>query len=92
MAGLSGVLAGLYLNDVYPAMGIHITHKMLSIVLIGVLGSLRGALLVAFGLALVEGVILPATRLPVPSEAVTLPALALASIAQTWGRSADIRL
>ncbi len=92
MAGLSGVLAGLYLNDVYPAMGIHITHKMLSIVLIGVLGSLRGALLVAFGLALVEGVILPATRLPVPSEAVILPALALASIAQTWGRNADIRL
>jgi branched-subunit amino acid ABC-type transport system permease component len=28
LAGVSGVLAGLYLNDVYPDMGITITYKI----------------------------------------------------------------
>jgi branched-subunit amino acid ABC-type transport system permease component len=75
LAGISGVLAGLYLNDVYPAMGTAITHKLLAVVLIGALGSLRGAILVAFAWALIEGVLLPATRLPVPPEAVLLVTL-----------------
>lgn len=79
LAGVSGVLAGLYLNDVYPSMGTVITHKILALVLIGTLGSLRGAILAAYALALIEGVLLPATRLPIPSEVVLLVALALIS-------------
>ena len=79
LAGVSGVLAGLYLNDVYPAIGTAITHKILALVLIGTLGSLRGAILAAYVFALIEGVLLPATRLPIPSEVALLVALALVS-------------
>jgi branched-chain amino acid transport system permease protein len=75
LAGISGVLAGLYLNEVYPAMGTASTHKILAIVLIGVLGNLRGAVLVAFSWAVIEGVLLPAMRLPVPPEAILLVTL-----------------
>jgi branched-subunit amino acid ABC-type transport system permease component len=79
LAGVSGVLAALYLNDVYPAMGTMITHKVLALVLVGTLGSLRGAVLAAFALGLAEGVFLPATRLPVPSEAILLITLVVRS-------------
>jgi branched-subunit amino acid ABC-type transport system permease component len=80
LAGVSGVLAGLYINDVHPAMGVDMTHKILSFALIGTLGNLRGAVLTAYGLALAEGLLLPALRLPLPSEGVLLLALLLASL------------
>jgi branched-chain amino acid transport system permease protein len=80
LAGVSGVLAGLYLNDVYPAMGVDMTHKIISFTLIGTLGNLRGAVLTAYGLALAEGILLPALRLPLPSEGGLLLALLIASL------------
>ena len=79
LAGTGGVLAGLYLNDVYPAMGITITHKVLALVLIGTLGCLRGAVLAAFTLALVEGLVLPILYRALFSDVVLLVALAMAS-------------
>ncbi len=80
LAGVGGVLAALYLNDVHPDMGIRVTHKIVTLVLIGTLGSLRGAVGIAFALALVEGMLLPVTRMPVPSEAFLLLALVVASL------------
>jgi len=80
LAGVSGVLAGLYINDIHPAMGVDMTHKIISFALIGTLGNLRGAVLTAYGLALAEGLLLPALRLPLPSEGVLLLALLLASL------------
>lgn len=80
LAGMGGVLTGLYLNEVHPAMGTHMTHKVVGLVLIGTLGSLRGALLMAFAWAFLEGAFFPATRVWVPPEASLLLALALASI------------
>jgi branched-subunit amino acid ABC-type transport system permease component len=79
LAGTGGVLAGLYLNEVYPAMGITITHKILALVLIGTLGCLRGAVLAAFALALIEGLILPILYRALLSDVVLLVALAMAS-------------
>jgi branched-subunit amino acid ABC-type transport system permease component len=79
LAGTGGVLAGLYLNDVYPAMGITITHKILALVLIGALGCLRGVVLAAFALALIEGLILPILYRALLSDVVLLVALATAS-------------
>jgi branched-subunit amino acid ABC-type transport system permease component len=79
LAGTGGVLAGLYFNDVYPAMGITITHKVLALVLIGTLGCLRGAVLAAFTLALVEGLVLPILYRALFSDVVLLVALAMAS-------------
>ena len=87
LAGVSGVLAGLYLNDVHPAMGVNMTHKIISFALIGSLGSLRGAVLTAYGLALAEGILLPALRLPLPSEGVLLLALLLASLRGAVGQA-----
>jgi branched-chain amino acid transport system permease protein len=82
LAGVGGVLTGLYLNDVHPAMGTHIMHSVVGLVLIGTLGSLRGALLMAFAWALLEGTCFPAMRVWVPPEASLLLALALASVLQ----------
>jgi branched-chain amino acid transport system permease protein len=80
LAGVSGVLAGLYLNDVYPAMGTHMTHKLLILMLLSAPGNVHRALVMAFGLAFLEGVGLPATRLRLPPEAVLLVALAGVSL------------
>lgn len=83
LAGVSGVLSGVS-QGVHPMMGIRMTYKMCAVVLVGTLGSVRGAIAAAFGLALAEGVVLPITRLPLPSEAVFLVVLAIASV--TWAR------
>ena len=79
LAGISGVLAGLYLNDVYPAMGIAMTYKVLALMLIGTLVGLRGAVLAAFALALLEGLVLPVTYRPLLSDATLLATLAVVS-------------
>jgi branched-subunit amino acid ABC-type transport system permease component len=91
LAGVGGVLTGLYLNDVHPAMGTHITHRVVGLVLIGTLGSLRGALLMAFAWALLEGTFFSATRVWVPPEASLLLALALASVLQSAETSREKR-
>jgi branched-subunit amino acid ABC-type transport system permease component len=79
LAGMGGGLAGLYLNDVDPTMGMAVTHKILALVLIGTLGCLRGAVLTAFALALIEGLVLPILYRPLLADAVLLMALAVAS-------------
>ena len=76
---MGGVLAGLYLNDVYPAMGIAMTHKVLALMLIGTLACLRGAVLAAFALALLEGLVLPVIYRPLLSDAMLLVTLAVVS-------------
>lgn len=80
LAGIAGVLGGVYLNDVHPAMGTMVTHKIMAIVLIGAFGNLYSMVLTSFSLALIEGVLLPATTLPIPLEAVLVLALAGASM------------
>ena len=77
LAGMGGVLAGLYLNDVYPAMGIAMTHKVLVLMLIGTLACLRGAVLAAFALALLEGLVLPVIYRSLLSDVVLLVTLAV---------------
>jgi branched-chain amino acid transport system permease protein len=79
LAGMSGVLAGLYLNDIYPAMGIAMTYKVLALMLIGTLVGLRGAVLAAFALALLEGLVLPVIYRPLLSDATLLVTLAVVS-------------
>jgi branched-chain amino acid transport system permease protein len=79
LAGMSGVLAGLYLNDVYPAMGLAMTHKVLALMLIGTLAGCRGAALAAFALALLEGLVLPAIYQPLLSDTMLLVTLAVVS-------------
>lgn len=80
LAGVGGGLAGLYLNDVHPAMGTMITHKILALVLIGSLGSLHGAIIAAYALALTEGILLPILHRSIPVEAVLLIVLIMVCV------------
>ena len=83
LIGMSGVLSSVS-QGVHPLMGMGMTYKMCVVVLVGALGSVRGAIVAAFGLALAEGVLWPVTRLPLPSETVFLVVLAIASV--TWAK------
>lgn len=87
LAGIAGVLGSVYLNDVHPAMGIVITHKVMAIVLIGAFGNLHSVVLTSFSLAVIEGVLLPATNLPIPLEAILVLGLAVASAVRLQGLS-----
>ncbi len=81
LAGLGGSLAALYLNDVHPEMGLRSMHKLLCLVMIGGLGHVRGAVLVAFGLAGVEDLVAPKTLdLSLPPELYLLLALWVVSL------------
>jgi branched-subunit amino acid ABC-type transport system permease component len=90
LAGIGGVLSGLYVNDVYPAMGTHLMPTLLALVLLGGLGNWRGALLMAFGMALLEGLWMPATHLVLPAKVFLLIALALGSLRPS-GRDTESR-
>ncbi len=81
LAGMGGGLAALYLNDVHPEMGLRLMHKILCLVIIGGLARIRGAVLAAFGLACVEGLVAPATSdVPLPAEMYLLLALIVVSL------------
>ena len=80
LAGLGGSLAALHLNDAHPELGLRAMHKLLCVVMIGGLGHVRGAVLAAFALAGLEGLIAPMTiELPLPVESYLLVALVAAS-------------
>lgn len=83
LAGIGGGLAALYLNDVHPEMGLRLMHKILCLVIIGGVGRIRGAVLAAFGLAWIEGIVAPATSdMSLPAEIYLLLALIVVSL---WG-------
>jgi branched-chain amino acid transport system permease protein len=85
LAGLSGGLAALYLNDIHPEQGLRFMHKILCLVFIGGLGHVRGTVFAAFGLAGVEGMVAPMTTdSPLPSEIYLLLVLLVVSL---WPRS-----
>jgi branched-chain amino acid transport system permease protein len=86
LGGVGGVLGGLYFNDVHPAMGTTITHKMLALVLLGTLGKWHRALFMAFAFAMFEEVAVPALRIPVPADLGLLMGLALVGmLSPRWG-------
>jgi len=53
-AGLSGLLVGLYFNNIYPTMGASATLKGTTAALLGGLGNVPGAILGAYVLGIVE--------------------------------------
>ena len=84
LAGLGGSLGALYLNGAHPELGLRAMHKLLCVVMIGGLGHARGAVLTAFALAGLEGIVAPMTMdLPLPVESYLLFALLVASL---WPR------
>jgi branched-chain amino acid transport system permease protein len=85
LGGVSGVLGGLYFNEVYPAMGTMMTHKMIALVLLGAWGKWQGAVLMAFAFAMFEEVGVPALRLQLPADLGLLIGLALVGMLRPRG-------
>jgi branched-chain amino acid transport system permease protein len=54
LAALGGILVGLYDNTVYPTMGSVPSYKAFVVVVLGGFGSIRGAVVASYILALVE--------------------------------------
>ncbi|MGB9790790.1 branched-chain amino acid ABC transporter permease [Thermotoga caldifontis] len=54
LAALGGILVGLYDNTVYPTMGSVPSYKAFVVVVLGGFGSIRGAVIASYILALVE--------------------------------------
>jgi branched-chain amino acid transport system permease protein len=54
LAGLAGALIALLNNFVEPSMGFVVSYKALAIIVLGGLGSIRGTLIAAFALGLIE--------------------------------------
>ncbi len=54
LAGVAGVLVGVLNNLVEPTMGFVVSYKGLAIIVLGGLGSIRGTLIAAFGLGVIE--------------------------------------
>ena len=76
LAGVGGGLAALYFNEVHPEMGLRMMPRILCLAIIGGVGCIRGAVLAAFGLAGVEGLVAPMTAdLLLPLEVYFLLAL-----------------
>jgi branched-chain amino acid transport system permease protein len=54
LAGLAGVLLSLYLSSVSPTLGDSLMLKAFAVIIVGGIGSISGAMIGGFGLALVE--------------------------------------
>ncbi|MHB1158974.1 MAG: branched-chain amino acid ABC transporter permease [Chloroflexota bacterium] len=70
LAGLAGVLVGLYFNAVEPGMGAVPGMKAFAIVVLGGLGSVPGAAIAALALGLVETLVTGYFDLPLGRDAI----------------------
>ncbi len=72
VAAFGGVMVGVLYNAVYTDMGDMIAYKGLALIVIGGFGSLLGAVIAAFLLALTETIITTYTSIPLSREAVAM--------------------
>jgi branched-chain amino acid transport system permease protein len=72
IAAFGGVMVGVLYNAVYNDMGDMIAYKGLALIVIGGFGSLLGAVLAAFLLALTETMVTTYTSVPLSREAVAM--------------------
>ena len=72
IAAFGGVMVGVLYNAVYNDMGDMIAYKGLALIVIGGFGSLLGAALAAFLLALIETMVTTYTSVPLSREAVAM--------------------
>ncbi len=92
LAGLAGVLVGLYFNAVEPGMGAIPGMKAFAIVVLGGLGSVPGAAIAALALGLVETLVTGYFDLPLGRDAIAfvlLIAILLFRPQGLFGRSVD---
>ncbi len=92
LAGLAGILVGMYFNAVEPGMGAIPGMKAFAIVVLGGLGSVPGAVVAALVLGLVETLVTGYFNLPLGRDAIAfvlLIAILLFRPQGLFGRSVD---
>lgn len=77
LAGLAGVLVGIYDNSVYPTMGEVPSYKAFVIVVLGGFGSLKGAIVAGFILAGAETFLVAWKGFLLPRDAIAFIAMIL---------------
>jgi len=85
LAGLAGVLVGLYFNAVEPTMGALPGMKAFAVVVLGGLGSVAGAVVAALLLGVVEALVTGYLDLPLGRDAVAFVLLIAALLFRPQG-------
>ncbi|QTA38336.1 branched-chain amino acid ABC transporter permease [Thermosipho ferrireducens] len=75
LAALGGILVGLYENSVYPTMGEIPSYKAFVVIVLGGFGSIRGAIIAGFLLAIVETFIVYYFGFLLPRDAIAFLAM-----------------
>ncbi len=66
LAGIAGVLVGVYFNSVYPSMGDMPAYKSLAIIVVGGMGNIWGAFYAALLIGLIEALSVGIFNIPLP--------------------------
>lgn len=69
LAGVAGMLVGIYYNSVSPTMGSVVAYKGLAIIVLGGLGSIPGTVLGALLVGVVETLLIGLVEFPLPRDA-----------------------
>ncbi len=85
LAGIAGVLVGVYYNQVYPTMGSVPAYKALAVVVMGGLGSSWGTVVAGLLLGLVESVAVAYLGSRFPPEGVAFLAMILVLLLRPHG-------
>ena len=85
MAGATGVLIGVYDNQVWPTMGSIPAYKALAIVVLGGLGNIPGTVLASIIVGLAETFVIGVLAIPFPRDAVAFIAMILVLMFKPYG-------
>ncbi len=85
LAGLAGVLVGLYFNAVDPTMGALPGMKAFAVVVLGGLGSVAGAVVAALALGVAEALVTGYLELPLGRDAIAFVLLIAALLFRPQG-------
>jgi len=69
LAGVAGMLVGIYYNSVSPTMGSVVAYKGLAIIVLGGLGSIPGTVLGGLVVGVVETLLISLVEFPLPRDA-----------------------
>ncbi len=68
LAGIAGLLVGIYFNSVYPAMGGMPAYKSLAIIVVGGMGNIWGTFYAAIIVGLIETILIGTLSIPLPRD------------------------
>ncbi len=68
LAGIAGLLVGIYFNSVYPAMGDMPAYKSLAIIVVGGMGNIWGTFYAAIIVGLIETILIGILSVPLPRD------------------------